>query len=336
MPIERRPVLPVSRSWKVQHGTSYRVRDGDSWSSLARRFGISEQALVFANFQTLVPAEVNWYLRHYVGCRRPTGDGHNWMFSASASPGIIHIPPTSYDMPEEIIEGQLPPRYFTVATRPEDWSPPADSPDGGTAARSVVTRAPWGHTNLSIGSVRVQTRKEWGAGEPIWSNEVIYYNTAWPLAQVLTTIVIHHTDNDESIKVNERREQGRGYAAIGYHFFIDQSGKVLEGRPLEIMGSHAGTGLTSGPLNDPDWGAIGIVLQGDYHHADDWLSSDSAPTNQLRALRELITALRAQYSGINALLMHKEVIRGGAATVCPGDSLYDAISSMRTELGLGR
>jgi len=336
VPIERKPRNPVPGTPTLDNATPYRVRDGDSWSTIARRFGISERALIYANFQTLVPAEVNWYLYHRVGCRRPTRDGNNWMFSASAVPGTIQIPSTVYDLPPIVIEGRLPPRFFTVTTRPEDWSPPADDPEGGFAARGIITREPWTHTNVSIGAIRIQTRREWGAREPLWVNEIIYYNTVWPLATTYSNVVIHHTNNSESIVVNEGRERARGFAAIGYHFFIDQQGNILEGRPLEVMGSHAGTGLTSGPLNDPDWGSIGIVLQGDYHHGDDLLISDTAPQGQLQALRGLVTGLRSRYSGVRALLMHKEVVRGGVATVCPGDSLYEPISKMRKEMGLAR
>jgi hypothetical protein len=35
---------------------------------------------------------VNWYLRNHVGCDRPTADTHNWTFSNSAKPGVIHLP----------------------------------------------------------------------------------------------------------------------------------------------------------------------------------------------------------------------------------------------------
>jgi N-acetyl-anhydromuramyl-L-alanine amidase AmpD len=142
---------------------------------------------------------------------------------------------------------------------------------------------------------------------------------------------VHHTDNDDSIRDNERRQQGRGYAAIGYHFFIDKQGNVLQGRPLEIMGSHAGTGLSSGPLNDPDWGAIGIVLQGDYQPV---LFHSQVPAIQLQRLRELTIALRARFSAISTLLMHREVIRGGEQTDCPGDDLVAPVTEMRRALGL--
>jgi hypothetical protein len=335
VPIERRPRNPVTRGRTVPNATTYRVRDGDSWVAVAARFQIDPKALIHANFETGVPAEVNWYLHHYVGCNRTTRDGRNWRFSGSASPGIIQIPPTTYDFPEDTIVGARPPRFFTVTTRPEDWVAPADGPAGSYAGFDVVTWAPWKHTNLSIGGVRVQTRTEWAAGDPIWANEVVYYNTAYSLASIYSTIVIHHTNNSDSIRTNEQREQGRKFAAIGYHFFIDKQGTVFEGRPLEVMGSHAGTGLTAGPLSDPDWGAVGIVLQGDYHHADDRLYSEDPPAAQLNKLKELLIALRSQLSGIRTLLMHKEVSRGGPATVCPGDALYGPIEALRKELGFG-
>jgi hypothetical protein len=57
--------------------------------------------LIKANFSTLVPQEINWYLDHYVCCDKTTADGYNWRFSSTArkhrdkSPraGIIYIPP---------------------------------------------------------------------------------------------------------------------------------------------------------------------------------------------------------------------------------------------------
>lgn len=313
----------------------YRVGDRDSWVNVAQRFDVTVRNLIYANFGTLTPSEVNWYLRHYVGCKRSTRDGKNWMFSASAEPGIIQIPPsTIIEMDEVVITGRAPSPFYVVATRPEDWSPDPESPYPASAVE-VVSRQPWRHANLSVGSVRVRSRTEWGAAEPTWVGEVVYYNTvSFPLERTYTNIVVHHTNNNDSIRENERRQMSRGFAALGYHFFIDSTGSVFEGRPLEVMGSHAGTGRTRGPLADPDWGSIGIVLQGDFHHADDFFSHDNVTETQLNTLRSLISALRSRFTNITNLLMHKEVIRGGSATVCPGDSLHDHIVGMRTELGL--
>jgi hypothetical protein len=115
---------------------------------------------------------------------------------------------------------------------------------------------------------------------------------------------------------------------------IDDGGEVFEGRPLEVMGSHAGEGLSQGPLNDPDWGAVGIAMQGDHHYADDWFFHSKAPVAQLNSLTRLVHALTRAY-GIHKLLMHREVKRAGPPTVCPGDHLVPKIKALRTELKLG-
>jgi hypothetical protein len=58
------------------------------------RWGVDAKKLVYFNFQTNDPAEVNWYLSHVTGCNKPTPDGYNWTFSSSAKPGVIYRPPT--------------------------------------------------------------------------------------------------------------------------------------------------------------------------------------------------------------------------------------------------
>ncbi len=98
--IEKRPtgtLLPPG--WRAANnmGFTYRVHDGDSWESVAKRFMVDVKDLIHFNFMTTVPAEVNWYLRSYVGCNKRSPSGYNWMFSNSARPGIIFIPPADHD-----------------------------------------------------------------------------------------------------------------------------------------------------------------------------------------------------------------------------------------------
>jgi hypothetical protein len=96
-PLERSPKNPLPPNFVPLGGRSYRVKDGDSWQALTTRHGISSpdgpKALVHYNFQTFDPCEVNWYLRHRVGCKKVSPDGKNWSFSSAASPGIIYLPP---------------------------------------------------------------------------------------------------------------------------------------------------------------------------------------------------------------------------------------------------
>ena len=216
--------------------------------------------------------------------------------------------------------------HFVVNKSPSEWSKERD------VCHGIVTDTPWKRNHIRIGEINVIGRNLWRASDPLWANEVVYYNTSHKsLFNTLDRIVVHHTNNSDSISENEKKQKSRGYAALGYHFFIRKQGDVYEGRPIEIMGSHAGQGIKSGPLNDPDWGAIGIVLQGDYHHSDDWIYSDDTPEKQFATLKKLICALRSKYN-IHKLLMHKEVIRSGKATVCPGDHLAKQVKALRSRL----
>src|ERR1700733_13798084 len=89
---EKRPVNPVPKA--VPHGTrvEYKVKDDDTFESVAQDYGMPVKQLILHNFRTMDPGEINWYLREYVGCDLPTHDRQNWRFSNTASPGKIYIP----------------------------------------------------------------------------------------------------------------------------------------------------------------------------------------------------------------------------------------------------
>lgn len=83
--------------------------------------------------------------------------------------------------------------------------PPLSSTDGDARAR-VVLQSVWNRAEVPLGTFTVNGRKAWGGGEPIWRNEVVYYNTANDdLSSFLNTLVIHHTSNSSDIKTNEKR-----------------------------------------------------------------------------------------------------------------------------------
>ena len=233
-------------------------------------------------------------------------------------------------------ENGLGPLYYTIDEVPHRWNTRQEAVPlhGG---RPIVDTRHWQHRTFTVGDVTVVGRLDWKASAPRWANEVIYYNLAEKtLSQFITSIVVHHTNNDDGVRENELKQKKRGYAALGYHFFITKTGTVYEGRPLEVLGSHAGRGSIAGPLNDPDWGAVGIVLQGDYHNADNWFwqADTEAPSEQLKVLKQLIVGVRDDY-GVDRLLMHRDVTgRGGKPTVCPGDAMASEVERLRTELGM--
>src|SRR5687767_6050492 len=78
MPIEKKPQNPLPANYVPPAGAPYKVNDGDDWASVAQHFKVEVDTLIRFNFQTRDPAEVNWYLKHNVGCRKPSPGGNNW------------------------------------------------------------------------------------------------------------------------------------------------------------------------------------------------------------------------------------------------------------------
>lgn len=116
MPIEK-PVtlypLPAV-GWQPSMSIPYRVKGSndrkstnrDTWVTIARQHQMDPAKLIWFNFLTENPDEVNWYLRRNVGCNLATPDGRNWMFSDSAQPGIIYLPIDREDMEPVVIQAK--------------------------------------------------------------------------------------------------------------------------------------------------------------------------------------------------------------------------------------
>ena len=93
MPFEKRPPRLVPKGPPPgSRVPPHRVSDNESFDTLALKYGVTAKDITLHNFGTSDPAELNWYLREYVGCRVATADKHNWRFSSTAAPGIIYIP----------------------------------------------------------------------------------------------------------------------------------------------------------------------------------------------------------------------------------------------------
>jgi hypothetical protein len=109
MAIEKTPKSPVPRGYIPPLSRSYKVKDGDTWVSIARKNSLDTWDLIEFNFKTRDPDEVNWYLRRFVGCKKQTRDGKNWIFGSGDDPGIIYIPltVTVIDMDETVVEGEV-------------------------------------------------------------------------------------------------------------------------------------------------------------------------------------------------------------------------------------
>jgi hypothetical protein len=92
MDIVRKPRCSVHRNYHPPNTIRHRVKNGETWATIAKKYKIHPGELIELNFKTVDPQEVNWYMREYVGCSRLTADKMHYVFSSNDKPGIIHAP----------------------------------------------------------------------------------------------------------------------------------------------------------------------------------------------------------------------------------------------------
>jgi N-acetyl-anhydromuramyl-L-alanine amidase AmpD len=117
-------------------------------------------------------------------------------------------------------------------------------------------------------------------------------------------VVLHHSaSRDVPAAEIHAWHLAKGWAGIGYHFVIRRNGSVERGRPLDMIGAHAGPEVNGS--------SIGICLTGDF-------MQEAPSASQIEALGSLLAWLDRVYAGSNpqglAVKLHREV----AATACPG------------------
>ncbi len=110
----------------------------------------------------------------------------------------------------------------------------------------------------------------------------------------------------------------RGYGDIGYHYLIDPSGRIWQGRELRYQGAHAD--------GDNNKGNVGICLLGNFLRGR---VGHSPSAEQVRAMRQL-TALVMKRHGIapDEVYCHNDF----KATECPGPLLEPMVDQMVRDL----
>ena len=117
----------------------------------------------------------------------------------------------------------------------------------------------------------------------------------------------------------QREHMGnRGYGDIGYHFLIDPSGRIWEGRQLRWQGAHA-----SGSNNIAN---IGVCLLGNFMRQRD----GQGPTReQVRSMERLVVALMQRYDMRgDALYCHSDF----KSTACPGQRMAPIVKQFARQL----
>lgn len=97
----------------------HRVRTGDTFASIAERYGLVADELVKFNFGTTERREVQRHLRREVGCRRRDPDTGEYLFDNKDKPGIIYVPRT-WEAPNQTTGND----YVIRVHRIEPYEPP--------------------------------------------------------------------------------------------------------------------------------------------------------------------------------------------------------------------
>lgn len=132
----------------------------------------------------------------------------------------------------------------------------------------------------------------------------IIFKNALTKRKTTKRIVVHHSASPANTtwKDIQRWHLGKGWSGIGYHYVIEEDGKVYRGRPEAVQGAHA----YQDAQHEANSNGIGICLTGDFQIG--------TPTDaQLHSLVQLINDIHCRYPGI-PVIGHKDV----QATACPG------------------
>jgi hypothetical protein len=135
-------------------------------------------------------------------------------------------------------------------------------------------------------------------------------------------LTIHHTftPNNDSLSMPARMRQiqsfhinSRGWCDVGYHFLVGQDGRIYQGRVENIVGAHAAGANTNN---------VGISFIGTF--------TSAAPSDDMMGAAAGIMHAMSRTYGIsldrNKVQGHRQV--GSTDTSCPGDALYDRLSSL--------
>lgn len=184
---------------------------------------------------------------------------------------------------------------------------------------TVVTRPPATPAKPSV-FPGVLPRSAWARGNP----EQALMNPMLPVRYV----TVHHDGLDrletgtarqamaDRIELYRVGHRAKGWGDIGYHFVIDRSGVVWEGRELKWQGAH---------VKDRNEGNVGILVMGNFEIQQ--------PTSaQLVSLRSHLHAVCAYFSvPWTRVFSHREW--PGAQTLCPGQNLQrEFLALRRTEV----
>jgi len=184
------------------------------------------------------------------------------------------------------------------------------------AAEAVATPTP---------NLQIQPRTAWNPA-PVQPAHLDPMGRIW-------RVTVHHSANyfrDTSpaaaaVQIRQIQREHmveRGFADIGYHYLIDPSGRIWEGRDLHWQGAHA--------RGDHNKGNVGICVLGDFVRG----SHGQTPTEaQERALAALLNqAMHVWSIPVEQIHTHRDFVQ----TECPGAQLQAVVDRIVREAAASR
>ncbi len=185
----------------------------------------------------------------------------------------------------------------------------------GTAAAAVTppASAKLPFPDLATAGLDYRNRASWAVASPDLAR--------LRKAERFDRITVHHSGvpnrfhMDEPTIINDLNgvctgHCERNYGDIGYHFVVDVTGRVWQGRSLAYVGAHV-----SGQNREN----IGIMLLGNFE-------VQGPAAEQLGALKRVVAVMCRHY-GMNWSSVYGHRDLGHSA--CPGASLYEHLVAMR-------
>lgn len=243
-----------------------------------------------------VPAEIVWSEDLYIVARAELG------FVADAIQVRV---PEGHD---ELLEGL---RYEAVIPEDMGEGPLVEAP--GAAEQGLAS---------DFQNIGVISRGSWGARRTRCTSQ----------NATKTRIAVHHTVTAPTLNGNYAARvrqiqafhmDGRGWCDVGYHFLVTLDGRVWEGRPVHLLGSHVG---------NHNSGNVGVSFVGCFQPgACNGIASASAPEKMIAGGAKVIERIAKRY-GIkrDAARVKGHRDHSGASTACPGDNVHKRLGALRS------
>jgi len=115
-------------------------------------------------------------------------------------------------------------------------------------------------------------------------------------------------------RIQKDHMENRGYGDIGYHYLIDPSGRIWEGREMRWQGAHVGD------INNVQ--NIGVCVLGNFLRGREGQGPTAA---QVESMQRLVTSLMRRYHfGPDSIHCHSDF----KATECPGPLMEPVVAQL--------